>query len=68
MRPNNVVEKLRSINEFYIWGCLPTVPGIDGVWNRIEDGWVVAFYREVYIVRYGTIFAKVRSAELVERL
>jgi hypothetical protein len=66
--PSEVVEKLRSVGRFRIWGSLPSVRGFVRVWPHIDQGWVVAFYRKGRIVCYGVIFAKVHSPELAEKL
>ena len=57
--PNDVEEKLRSVQRFAIWGSTPRVTIIETLFKRLDEAGegVAAFYRDGKIVCWGRIFA-----------
>ncbi|MEB3788956.1 MAG: HAD family hydrolase [Desulfurococcales archaeon] len=68
--PDKLIEKLRKVGKFAIWGSTPRVRGIESLFEELEKGseGFVAFYQDGKIVCWGHIFAWTRNAELAERL
>lgn len=64
---SEVVKKLRNYGKFAIWGATPGENNFS-LWERLKERDVVVFYSQGYIVFWGRIIGKVRSAELARKL